>query len=314
MKHIPSTIGSVPLAEIAGRGRECLAIIGSCLAEVIATADGARARDDPEAIHDLRVAIRRLRAAMVILRKDAPSDGLTALGAGLRDLQQELGAAREWDVLIDETIGAMPDKMRAIRGMHKLIGIAEAQRAEGHRRARAALRSRKYAGFLLRLKAAIGDSRGGDVTRAIGGADAGTDAASRAFATRAAEVLRDRHRKVRALGKVISALDAQELHELRIRIKKLRYAAEFFREIWPGRRAELYLAALSRLQQVSGTAHDASVAIDMAGRLEAAGGHGISQAAGAVRDWAAKCLARDRKRLGRCWRKFDERKRFWKRS
>jgi CHAD domain-containing protein len=73
----------------------------------------------------------------------------------------------------------------------------------------------------------------------------------------AAEVIQNCHRKARKLGKKVRILDSTELHRLRIRIKKLRYAAEFFGTLWPVHRTKKYLSTLKDLQQALGTYHDA---------------------------------------------------------
>ena len=61
---------------------------------------------------------------------------MSTVNARLRECQQALGAAREWDVLIDQTIASMPKRAR--RRLHPLVEAAEAQRADAHQRARAA--------------------------------------------------------------------------------------------------------------------------------------------------------------------------------
>jgi triphosphatase len=228
----------------------------------------------------------------------------------LREFQQALGAAREWDVLIDQTIAAMPNQTRL--DLRPLIEAAEAQRADAHQRARAALSSRKYAAFLPRLKSELGDASGDGTERAAAPADHEISRASEPFAGFAADVLRRRHRKVRKLGNHHSELDAAGLHALRIRVKKLRYAAQFFEDVWPGRRTRRYLKRLADLQQLLGTVHDAFVAIELAGKLESTGS--MSESADTLRDWANTCVAKDRRQLACRWNKFEGRKRFWKRG
>jgi CHAD domain-containing protein len=115
---------------------------------------------------------------------------------------------------------------------------------------------------------------------------------------------------VRRLGKKLRRLDPQELHQLRIRIKKLRYAVEFFRDLWPGRRAGRYLSALKTLQQVLGRVNDASVAIGLVGQLGPSLGHDVEPALAALHEWAARCLERDR--LAELWQRFAKLKVFWK--
>jgi triphosphatase len=310
MQDVVSKDGSRPAGEAAIGRAGSMQIVDKCLGDTLAAADHAREHDDADAVHDLRVAIRRLRAAIAILRRSSPSAALSAVNARLREFQQALGAAREWDVLIDQTVAAMPKRAR--RRLHPLVEAAEAQRADAHQRARAAVRSRKQAAFLPRLRSELGDSSRADAVRAPTPADHEASSASEPFAGFVADLLRSRHRKVRKLGKDHAELDAKGLHALRIRVKKLRYDAQFFQDIWPGRRTRRYLERLADLQQVLGDVHDAFIAMELAGKLKSNGTGSMAQSAETLRDWANKCVARDRRRLARRWNKFDRRKRFWK--
>jgi len=165
----------------------------SCIAQVAASADFARKSDNPEGIHQLRVAIRRARAAFSIFRQIDPSRRRPAIIGKLRALQQELGAAREWDVLIEETIGSMPRRLRSGQTMSNLIKTAEVKRAQGYQRARAALEGRRCADLVLRLGSWFDKQFG---LRPNGG-DPRTDPLARRVAGFAAEVLGLRHAKSR---------------------------------------------------------------------------------------------------------------------
>jgi inorganic triphosphatase YgiF len=122
-----------------GNVRESFAAIAqACLVHVLVNADYAYQRGDPEGIHQLRVGIRRLRVAFSLFRDAMARPDSHPIADELRALQQKLGAAREWDVLIEETIGRMPKKLR--KSSNNLVEIAQKSRAAGHRSAHAALR------------------------------------------------------------------------------------------------------------------------------------------------------------------------------
>jgi CHAD domain-containing protein len=312
MEDMVPANGSEPAEETADTEARCLGIVNDCLKEVTAAADHARETDDADAIHNLRVAVRRLRAALGILRRASPSAELETANAQWRDFQQALGAAREWDVLIDQTIASMPKRPRLVRRMRPLVEAAEAQRAEAHGRARSALKNRKYAALAPRLKTELGHPSRTVAEDGATGAKHESVSRSEPFAAFAAGVLRRRHRKACKLAKDLSKLDGQGLHALRIRVKKLRYAAEFFEGVWPRRRTRRYLKRLAGLQQVLGDVHDAFVAADLVGKLEGGKTEGGPKAAEALRDWTAACIAHDRRQLARRWKKFEHRKRFWK--
>jgi len=272
------------------------AVIGGCMTHITTAAAVARFNDDPEGIHQLRVGIRRLRAAFSVFAPGLPSRR-PAVVKKLRALQQRLGAARELDVLIEETIASMPPKLRKRRGMRELTKAARASRVACHRRARTALASRRCTKLLSQLGPAIdrytkryADGPGADATQPITG-----------FAV---DVLRSRDRKARKLGDKIRDLGPPELHVLRIRIKKLRYATEFFRDLAPDAPSERYLRALKDLQRVLGAVHDAVVASALITRIGKRGGPDAERAATLVQDWANTCLSRAGPSLHGAWRKF----------
>ena len=119
------------------------------------------------------------------------------------------------------------------------------------------------------------------------------------------------HAKVRKLGKKIRKLDTVELHRLRIRVKKLRHATEFFGSIWPSRRTKRYLSALKDLQQVLGALHDATVAEKLVAHLKTAGGGDAKFATAPVHHWLINCQQRSRKEAIELWGRFAKRKLFW---
>ena len=291
--------------------RECFAAIAqSSLAHVLASANFAYTSDDPEGIHQLRVAIRRMRAAFSVFRSAMPANYRPRLGHELRTLQQKLDAAREWDVLVEETIAGMPRRVRKQRSTEKLVRIAQTKRAEGDKSAHAALRNPQYTDVLLRLASWVDGQFGSDARPTLVGKWK-PDVLATPAPGFAAEVMRAYHEKVRKLGKKIRKLDAAELHRLRIRIKKLRYATEFLGGLWPTARAKRYLSALKGLQQVLGELHDATVAEGLIARLSIDKGADDKFSRKPVNRWLIKCQRRARKRVIELWSKFERQKPFW---
>lgn len=96
---------------------------------------------------------------------------------------------------------------------------------------------------------------------------------------------------------------------MRIRIKKLRYASEFFGGLWPSRPTKRYLSALQEPQQVLGASHDATVA-EIA-NLKRSGGGDAKSATAPVDHWLVNCRRRSRKEAIELWGRFAKRKMFW---
>jgi triphosphatase len=127
---------------------------------------------------------------------------------------------------------------------------------------------------------------------------------------RASEVMCAYHARVRKLGQKIRKLDTGELHRLRIRVKKLRYATECFEGLWPSRRTKRYLSALKDLQEVLGELHDATVAEKLVAHLKMAGAGDARCATAHVDRWLLDCQRRSRKEVFELWDRFENRKLF----
>jgi len=224
---------------------------------------GPKPIDDSEYVHQARVALRRLRAALRLMRKAcAPPDELTA---GLRTLAAALGPARDWDVLCGETLPAIaphcPDAGAWQRGMQAL----EAHRAEVRAAMRDALMQARPGAWLLAFQRWLLQRGWRTVPQEqrllqLSPLDA--------WARRA---LQKGHRPVVRGARNFGKLAAEKRHALRIAIKRQRYAAEFFESLFGkghARRQGRYLRALRMAQDSLGRANDAHIA---QGLLTAAG-------------------------------------------
>ncbi|MFL6119915.1 CHAD domain-containing protein, partial [Actinophytocola sp.] len=196
----------------------------------------ALAGADPEGVHQLRVAARRIRAVLKAARLD---DG-GALMAELRWFFGELGPLRDLDVLLDrfrgDTGGFSPGEMVAFE---RLLEGLRAERGVARRRATRVLRGKRY--------------------RRLLGTLASTEVGPRAEGGSLAEIVKPFRRLRTAVAAAGPAPADEVLHDLRIRGKKLRYAAEL--AVPAGGRPVRRLAkATKRLQDVLGEHQDACVA------------------------------------------------------
>ena len=214
----------------------------ACLRQFIANAERFGAAESPETVHQMRVAMRRLRAALSIFRGFVADAAYPLLIDELRWITGVLGTARDLDVRIARTDAANTAAQ----------ALAE-QRKAAYRAARTALASPRGRALLIDLSAWIEEGS----WRLAGGASAETvgDMAARSLEALA--------RKVRKQGRWLLLLDVEERHELRKRIKKLRYAGEFFSTLFVAPRqakaARAYLALLAELQDALGALNDIAV-------------------------------------------------------
>ncbi len=284
------------------------AIALNCSAHVMAAARFTGQTDDPEGIHELRVAIRRMRAALSIFQHAASAGRRFRINGELRALQRKLAAAREWDVLVDETIACLPKRLRKAREVRAVLKIAQAKRLAAHRTTHAALRDPHCKDLLRRLHAWI-DSQFIYGPARLRSQRWAPEVLSQPVSGMAADVIGSYHRKARKLAQHIGRLDVKELHRLRIRIKKLRYAIEFFASLWPGRALRRYLAALRGLQQSLGAWHDTVVASDLFARLAPA--ERAEFATTPTGRWLAGRERAQREEIAVLCGRLAKRKRFW---
>lgn len=226
-------------------------LVGVQLEAIRAHDPGTRIGTDPEALHDMRVAVRRLRAIVRTLHDGFPA----ALGASLREdlrwLGRELGPVRDFDVQIERVTAfaaAVPPSLRT--SFDEFLGHLRARRDAERRIMLTSLDGRRYQQLLLKLER-FADGR----TRVVK-AEPGT----RLAAELAAEKLTKTYRKVIRKGRAVGPLPTPEqLHELRIRAKRLRYVLEFFGSI-AGKPAVRAARRLARLQDLLGAYNDSVTA------------------------------------------------------
>jgi len=184
---------------------------------------------------------------------------------------------------------------------------AEAARRRAYREVAATLESPRLTRGLLDIEAWW---ERGDWAASMGD---WRDAPAREFAQL---VLRKLHRKAARLGTNLHELPEADLHELRIRCKKLRYTAEFFRSLFPKKAAAAYLAALAEVQEHLGALNDAVVArtlLDELGRdSENLPAELLARAGGIVTGWIAARVRSDLEALPAVWRRFADQRVFWK--
>lgn len=215
----------------------------SCLSHLQYNHEGAVVSSDPEYIHQMRVATRRLRAALRLFQPvTGAAPGLT-LHAPLRDLMQRLGRARDLDVLLTDiaapVLRALPDEPRVAA----LVSEITERRYQARAAAVAALRSPRYGALALAAMEELHQLQPDAATAAAPLTD---------FATAR---LRRLQKKVRRLGAAARTDDPRSLHALRIGIKRLRYALEFFGPQGK-RRHTLKLRHLAELQDTLGQLND----------------------------------------------------------
>lgn len=200
----------------------------------------------PEALHQARVALRRLRSAFSIFAPMLSGEAFARLREETKWLANTLGDARDLDVMLADGLGgeaARPQLERA--------------REEAYDSAAAALDSARARALMLDLSEwlAHGDWLTAQESAGVRGESV------REYASSALDRFR---RKVKKHGRNLETLSDEERHTVRKDAKKLRYAAEFFAILYKDkrnrRRARKFLAALEALQDRLGALNDLAMA------------------------------------------------------
>ena len=247
---------AIALPEGAGAQAVVRLAIENCLLQWQANEPGFHAQTsgygygyDSEYLHQLRVAIRRLRVAAGSLAQtvDWQTDVMTELKNPLRKLGQQLGAARDWDVFTEETWPLILERLDQLENNALRMALQEEihlQRATAHGEARAALRNREAQRVLLMLNRCLLQ---GAATQAEGKEGSFVDLNHQL----------DDYRSQLAAGlDALHKLKPEALHRLRIMAKKIRYLTEFTASRYNAEAVEKWLKWLKKAQDVLGSRND----------------------------------------------------------
>lgn len=291
---VPSLVRTDTLAEVLQT------LIWSCLQHLQSNLRGAMRSDDAEYLHQMRVALRRLRVVLRMAMKVRADEELAGLISDVAALCVALGRIREWDVFIAGTMQPMCVRMAGHRGLQVLLAACERQRAACY----AALRGETQAREMQRLILRFAIWMNGTYWQQEAGAQQ-----VRQFAMRRLHKLAKRFAQA---GQHLNGLDAGRLHALRITAKKLRYSAEFFAALYDKQKARSYLAALSEVQDVFGQINDVAVAHRMLEELAAMPELSIHQEAVVLaKGWIAHDLSRQFAALRKTIQRFNKQPAFW---
>lgn len=284
----PARGGSVTLHKDQTACQGLQTVIAACRDPVLVNAAQiASGEFEAEHVHQLRVALRRLRSALRLFDGDAAARALAApLAEPAADLFRRLGAARDLAVMDGELAEALATALRGIGADGQLPASAPSHGVEAptdvlREPASQHLLLDLLAAGLPPLPAAASAPRGGDVqpaeppanALALAAAGSGAVSAPPAKPARLRDLLANRlqrwHRAVLRDAARFDELDEPSRHLLRKRIKRLRYAAEFGASLFDAERVRRSLRPLRRVQERLGALNDVAVALQAFDALKA---------------------------------------------
>ena len=284
------------------------AILRTCLHHWCINEAAALDGRDPEGVHQMRVALRRLRSAVSTFGRLFASERRRWLADGARRVIGTLGPVRDWDVFLSESLAPVLAARPDDGNLAMLRDAAEDERRRGYEAARTSIGAPDYTRFLLEL---------GRWIEAAGWREQPTKRGATWFGRPIVEfadhLLAKRHKKALKLGRGFAELTPAERHRVRIALKKLRYTAEFFQGLYGKKRTKAYLTAVKQLQDALGHLNDVAVAQTLTDKLIGRAGSptALVLGSGTVLGWLARGVAEIEPQTQAAWERFVDRKPFW---
>ena len=257
-------------------------ILRSCFLHLLQSLPAAEDGRNPEGVHQLRVALRRIRSALDLMRSVGALSNLGALRSEARWLAQDLSAARDWDVFQLETLPTIAKACPSIAGFDALGRAAAERQSDAYRKAHHALDDRRCAMFLIGL--------GGWI-------DTGLAQRRRRRRSRPARRARRQFRAAHSLGAVRQGAQARPPLQVALDGRAAPGAA---RDQAAALSQRVPAAAVCRSQVREEIRPQARRFAGGARRLQRHGGHGFAARRARSRARRRHCGRRDRRLAGAC--------------
>jgi triphosphatase len=249
--EVAPDLGPTEIDATLSCGEVAFAILRRHFGQMLEHEPGVRLGEDPEDLHDMRVATRRLRAALKLYSAFLPKRS-ERYERDLRWVAGALGEVRDLDVHLE---WLSEENSRNGEVLEEVVSLLRERRVEARRGMLQALDSNRYQRLIATFSATLRRGRSPTPTAPIVKA--------------APYLVRDRYRKVRKAANMLSEDSSPEhFHELRKKGKRLRYALEPLQEIY-GKPAQKMVKLLKKTQDDLGDHQDLIVAC---GLMEELGG------------------------------------------
>jgi triphosphatase len=274
------------------------AIISNALAQFTANWACLRETDEPEAIHQMRIGLRRMRCALSIFKKASPNTGFGTLRVEAGHLASAFGPVRNADAIRISVLQSPLASADCPPNSDVLRGVMEKRRIAAYASAHSEIESLAATLFVLNVQSLLAR----DDWR-----EAEPEMPARKFFKTELSKLRDR---VLKRAKTAGASD-QARHKLRIALKNLRYAVDFFDLFGKGKRRKAYKKRMSALQDLLGMRNDIVVAKTYLKELMVETGPEAQQVLEFIRGWYARDANSADGEISKAIKKFKRMEPFW---
>jgi triphosphatase len=229
--------------------------IAACVTQIEAGVQRTLSSDDLEGPHEVRIGLRKLRAALGLFRPAIDAPRSRELSEQAKWLGQEVGKTRDLEVVLyqifEPALGNDGDTGRR----HPFLRVFRSRADSERGRLRDLLGGERVQQFLAGISAYV-THRGwllpDDITQ--------TERLAMPLGELARLALRDRWKKTVRKAKHLEHQSVRQSHELRKEMKKLRYSIEFLAPLYPARRVSPFVNRLKALQTDYGDWNDAAIA------------------------------------------------------
>ncbi|MCK5719547.1 MAG: CYTH and CHAD domain-containing protein [Thiomargarita sp.] len=261
---------------------------------------------DIEGVHQMRVALRRLRSCLSLYSPLIPEKSYIKIEKKIKHLIKILGVARDLDVLIfnlkeiflqSVTTPLLEAEMENLQLQVSIL------KEQAYKDVRKMLHSRCYNGLLLQL--------GQWITQRYWRKNLNSKQLhqlEQPISSFANKILKSQFNTVQQQGEELIQLNIKQLHELRITIKKLNYGIRFFFELFPHKKAQLFYNQVSELQDIIGNINDSYKASKLLNNINMEKNTAIRHF---LYGWNAHQQMIQRIKLDKTWQDFLDRSNFW---
>jgi CHAD domain-containing protein len=254
-------------------------ILAATLGHLIANI-GATLRGDPEALHQMRIAIRESRAVLQLFERHLDAAAAGRFNEELRRFGEIFGAARDWDVFCLETLSAAMADLPAER-LEDLNHVAEVERQFAHAAVADAVRGHDFTAMVLGLAAWA-------EAGATQPSTLGDDRMGKRLGTLAPSLLERAASKVKQRRRHVGRLSVAKRHSLRKSLKKLWFDVESVAGLYRPRAVKIYRDRCEALEEILGAANDAALTQRLALTLVTAIRPDLAKPAGALTRWSKR--------------------------
>jgi triphosphatase len=280
-------------------------IIASVLEQFVGNWPALTESRSPESIHQMRVALRRLRTALASFDRCLPCAAFGTFRAEAKRIAAALAPARELDafrqLVEDGPLTRYADERESFKA---LLATFKERRAAAYAIAQNLIDEPSTTMFVLKLRAFLAH-------RAWRNALSGAELLrlTEPAALFAAETLEWLHKRALKRGRKLLQKSPEERHRVRVALKNIRYTAEFFSSFFGGARP--YIRAVSKLQDGLGNSNDVSSATHHLRHVETAAGAQAVKATGIVLGWYGRGASNADDSLRDAWKSFERTRPFW---